>query len=56
MDLPRNEFKRQLTRPGVTYGLFSGLVDPAAAEVIAAMAATDGCRGILAYAEALSDL
>src|SRR6478735_1947574 len=35
MELPRNEFKRQLTRPGVTYGLFSGLVDPAAAEVIA---------------------
>ena len=34
MDLPRNEFKRQLARPGVTYGLFSGLVDPAAAEVI----------------------
>ena len=35
MQLPVNEFKRQLTRPGVTYGLFSGLVDPAAAEVIA---------------------
>ena len=30
-----NEFKRQLARPGVTFGLFSGLVDPAAAEVIA---------------------
>lgn len=35
MELPRNEFKRQLTRPGVTHGLFSGLVDPAVAEVIA---------------------
>ena len=30
--------------------------DVTAAEVIAAMAATDGCRGILAYAEALNDL
>ncbi len=35
MEMPHNEFKRQLARPGVTYGLFSGLVDPAAAEVIA---------------------
>ncbi len=35
MELPRNEFKRQLARQGVTYGLFCGLVDPAAAEVIA---------------------
>ena len=36
MELPRNEFKRQLARPGVTFGLFSGLLDPAAAEVVAA--------------------
>ena len=35
MELPRNEFKRQLARPGVTFGLFSGLVDAAAAEVVA---------------------
>lgn len=35
MEMPLNEFKRRLARPGVTYGLFSGLVDPAAAEVIA---------------------
>ena len=35
MEISPNEFKRQLARPGVTYGLFSGLVDPAAAEVVA---------------------
>lgn len=35
MELPRNEFKRQLAEPGVTYGLFTGIVDPAVAEVIA---------------------
>ena len=35
MEMPLNEFKRRLALPDVTYGLFSGLVDPAAAEVIA---------------------
>jgi 4-hydroxy-2-oxoheptanedioate aldolase len=35
MEISPNEFKRRLARPGVTYGLFSGLVDSAAAEVIA---------------------
>ena len=36
MDLPSNEFKRQLARPGVTHGLLTGITDPAMAEVLAA--------------------
>jgi 2-keto-3-deoxy-L-rhamnonate aldolase RhmA len=35
MEISPNEFKRQLTRRGVAYGLFSGLVDSATTEVIA---------------------